>query len=278
MGEILLCNGMLAAMPYYIENVSFNIYSLEELCYYLEQNIYLLDSDFMNEELCSWIEHEACNPTLACKLRTLKNTGGSLLEFVFAILEETGFCSSDEMREIKEKLKEAEDKTGYECQKMRADKLMQSQKYESAITEYQKILQENMGKVPADFWGNVWHNLGTAYAKLFFWKEAGECYKNAYEWNQNQESLKEWLMTYRCMRDETGFCMVAEEHFLTEDEIQNIKESVTQASRNEKSQEFEKEVRELFYLKGCGQEDAFEEKFCELLTEWKQDYRRICRK
>ena len=33
MGELILCNNNLAAMPFFLENVSVNIYSLEELIY-----------------------------------------------------------------------------------------------------------------------------------------------------------------------------------------------------------------------------------------------------
>ena len=36
MGELILCSQQLAAMPYYIENVSLNVYSLDELCYYIK--------------------------------------------------------------------------------------------------------------------------------------------------------------------------------------------------------------------------------------------------
>ena len=35
MGELLLCNEAIAAMPYYIEGVSINVYSIEELHYYI---------------------------------------------------------------------------------------------------------------------------------------------------------------------------------------------------------------------------------------------------
>ena len=31
MGELLLCNEAIAAMPYYIEGVAINVYSIEEL-------------------------------------------------------------------------------------------------------------------------------------------------------------------------------------------------------------------------------------------------------
>ena len=45
-------------MPYYIENISTNIYSIEELCYYFYHNIYLLDETILNEHLCDWIRKE----------------------------------------------------------------------------------------------------------------------------------------------------------------------------------------------------------------------------
>ena len=45
MGELILCSQQLAAMPYYIENVSLNVYSLDELCYYIRNNTCLLRSE-----------------------------------------------------------------------------------------------------------------------------------------------------------------------------------------------------------------------------------------
>ena len=64
MGELLLCNEAIAAMPYYIEGVSINVYSIEELNYYIINNTYLLDDDFMSLELCTWIENHANLPVL----------------------------------------------------------------------------------------------------------------------------------------------------------------------------------------------------------------------
>ena len=44
-----LCQVRKAEHPYYIESISTNIYTIEELCFYLQQNIYLVDSSIMNE-------------------------------------------------------------------------------------------------------------------------------------------------------------------------------------------------------------------------------------
>ena len=41
MSGYILCQVKRAKLPYYIENISTNIYSIEELCFYFYHNIYL---------------------------------------------------------------------------------------------------------------------------------------------------------------------------------------------------------------------------------------------
>lgn len=43
------------------------------------------------------------------------------------------------------------------------------------------------------FLGDVSHNLGTAYANLFLFSQAADCYKTAYEKNTNPSSKKSEL-------------------------------------------------------------------------------------
>ena len=44
-----LCQVKKARHPYFIESISTNIFTIEELCFYLEKNIYLLDQTIINE-------------------------------------------------------------------------------------------------------------------------------------------------------------------------------------------------------------------------------------
>ena len=44
-----LCLLPQAKKPYYIENIRMNIYSLEELCFYLYNNACLIDESLLNE-------------------------------------------------------------------------------------------------------------------------------------------------------------------------------------------------------------------------------------
>ena len=114
MGELLLCNEAIAAMPYYIEGVSINVYSIEELNYYIINNTYLLDDDFMSLELCTWIENHAHLPKLAMHLRTIISTNGRLSAFVTELLEYSGYCTKEELKNTHDALKELEEKSEFE--------------------------------------------------------------------------------------------------------------------------------------------------------------------
>ena len=47
MNTVILCNGNYAKTPYYIEEEEVNLYSVEELCYYIYKNAFLLQDDFL---------------------------------------------------------------------------------------------------------------------------------------------------------------------------------------------------------------------------------------
>ena len=51
MSGYILCQTKKARSPYFIQNISTNIYTLEELCYYLYHNIYLVDQTIINLSL-----------------------------------------------------------------------------------------------------------------------------------------------------------------------------------------------------------------------------------
>ena len=181
MGELLLCHETIAALPYYIEEIGINIYSMEELSYYISGNVYLLDHSFMCESLCTWVEKQMHRVELAQKLRENIRTEGKLSDFVFAILQDTAYCTMKEMQEIVFAVRQMEQKSDFERDKIRADQLMEKEKYLAAIYRYKHLLDEaDMKETSEVLRGNLWHNLGTAYARLFLFEEAGRCFEKAY--------------------------------------------------------------------------------------------------
>ena len=58
MGSLILCHKKKAKHPYEIARVHMHIYTIEELCYYFCNNLYLVDYTIVNRKLCDWLEEE----------------------------------------------------------------------------------------------------------------------------------------------------------------------------------------------------------------------------
>ena len=69
MGSLILCHSKRAKRPYEISRVHMRIYTIEELCYYLCNNLYLIDYTIMNRRLCDWLEDELGLAKMAEDLR-----------------------------------------------------------------------------------------------------------------------------------------------------------------------------------------------------------------
>ena len=69
MSCLILCQKQKANRPYYVENIHLNLYTIEELCFYICNNIYLINYDFITEELINWIQDELQLKDLAVILR-----------------------------------------------------------------------------------------------------------------------------------------------------------------------------------------------------------------
>lgn len=268
MGELILCNQALAALPYYLEEASLNIYSLEELSYYIANNAYLLGAEFMNEELCNWVEKELGLKDTAQKLREIYRSRRTLWEFVACILEESGYCDRAQQKHIIHVLQELESKSEFECGKIRADRFLENGKYVNCIYEYRRLLQEDE-KNPV-LLGNVWHNLGCAYARLFFFEKAAKCFRNAYQQNENPESLRECMYAYRCLGDKAAYAKAAEEFQISEEMQLEIAEKVKTVSNLPDIREFEQEIDAATV---AGETEKIEI----WLEEWKDTYRKNCR-
>ena len=99
-----LCQVQQAERPFYIEAIGIYIYSVEELCYYLHENIYLVDQSLLNEKLFEWLRDELGLKKLAKNLQDLMERDESIAGMILPIFKETGYLSASAMREYAEKL------------------------------------------------------------------------------------------------------------------------------------------------------------------------------
>ena len=166
MSGYILCQVKKAGKPYFIENVSVNIYTIEELCFYLCNNLYLIDHTIRNEELSRWLEEELGLRALAAKTRSHLKATDSLGEFLYPILKEINYLDYEELRALNNRLTQMAEESSEVRKKKRADCLVANGMYVDAIQSYQEILKNEERLKPA-FAAGIYHNLGCAFSYLF---------------------------------------------------------------------------------------------------------------
>lgn len=256
MGSLILCHRKKAKQPYEISRVHMRIYTIEELCYYICNNLYLIDYTIINRQLCNWIDTELDMKELADKLREELRQNCSMEQFVLTILRESTIYAAADINKIQSLLEHLQNQKDVERTKYKADSLQNSGEYETAILVYQSIInQEWDDSVSKMFYGKVYACLGAAYGHLFLYEEAARMYQEAYRICEESDLLKAYL--YCCYR------------FMPEDQyVKMLSGNPIYLSVNSLLRDEMKEVQKEIDI------DMPEEQ----LVQWKKEYRRTDKK
>ena len=201
-----LCMVPQASKPFFIENINTNIYSIEELCYFLYGNVYLIDGTIMNEELCDWIRDELGLKKLYRTLyEHLENNRGAE-QFIMPIFREIGYLDPKQMKEYQEKLSRLRVQPEDERQKLKGDYLVRCGMHESAVSEYRQILsRQGPGSLGTEFYAGIWNNIGCAYARMFRFREAADCFYQAWSIGRTRETLRKYVSVLALYLDENQY-------------------------------------------------------------------------
>lgn len=196
--------GKMADLPFFYEKQSVRIYSLEELCYCIVKDAYLVDQDLMSRKLINWIKDECGLSELAMSLEGVLRTDGAVSAFVSILLEYSGRYPTDKIREIEEIVRLNSNASPFEKEKAKADYLLKNEKYTQAIIGYNELM-EKIPKADIRLRAAVLFNLGYAYAHLFQFQNAANCYRLSYQAYPAEDSLLQYLCAVRIHLDENEY-------------------------------------------------------------------------
>lgn len=204
MGRAILLCGNDAKTPYRFINPDVLIFTVEELCYVLCENAFLLDVDVMDKKLVAWIDQECGLPQLAAPLYQLLHPKGSVNAFVMTILEYVGICSEKQLAETEQLLKQGASLTTYEKYKKRIDYLVGNGKLVQAMSEYDELLAI-LPDVENELSAKVLHNKAVAMTALFLFEQAADCFLQSYEMYPLRETYIEYLAAKRLSLGENDY-------------------------------------------------------------------------
>ena len=238
-------------------------------------NVYLLSTKLMNAELCNWIGRELKMPKLAGELLTMVQNNSPLHIFVGHILSANGYSSNKEIKDALAIISTFENKSEAERKKLRADKLMTSGMLIDAIYEYETLLSEDVAKtMPRIVEGDVYHNLGCAFAKLFFFEEACKCFDEGYKRNQKRQTLYHLLYAARCAKNKFAFDDYVSKYQVSKNDVEEILQIVSRATVKEDIVGFDSSINDLLYGEA---NEASREPINNVIDNWKKEYIKICR-
>ncbi|MBR0398896.1 MAG: hypothetical protein IJI10_11600 [Eubacterium sp.] len=215
MSECMLCQSRRAEQPFLIEPVGLRIWSIEELLYFIGENLPLVDEDIINQKLVDWIKEELHMRRLAGILTQIIGKPFTVREFVLPIFHETGYPGETPMRKTLNAMDDFSALPTPVRLKKKADVLVHHTRYLRAIETYHSVLDyQQSSHLGAQFTGVIYHNIGCVYAKLFQMEEACSSLKESYRLLHSSEALKHYL-TAVYLKD-------GREAFLQEAKAQNI--------------------------------------------------------
>ena len=231
MSGYILCQVKKAEKPFYIENISTNIYSIEELCYYLYNNLYLVDCSLISNKLCTWLDEELKLPKLAAKLRPFIGKEAGLEEILYPIFKEINYLAYEELRILNGRIERRNKESEEIREKRKGDALMENRMYVNAIRVYQKLLEKDSREISREMRERILHNQGCAYSYLFQMEKATEYFRKAYEGSRSREALEAYLIAFGMTRTSSEYEKMAKSIGTEKEVLQNIRERLQEFSK-----------------------------------------------
>ncbi len=275
MGKLILCAGTTAEKPYCFKLTGTPVYTIEELCYYIYHNLESVSEELFNQELIDFIREELGLKERADFLEELLKKKSGIKDLVVSIL-----CSCDlyDKTEINQLLAEIDilfRLTPIQRKKRQADFCLSHHRYKEAMKEYLEILNSReFTDLTSEEYGDILHNMGVLEARTGAFMVAADKFREAYERNHKESSLKQYLYALKCSKREALF--EREVKILVGDRelLKSMEEELYQTLELSEYTSFYAEVVKLSELKENGKYTEFYERLNELVKQLKIEYRK----
>ncbi|MDE6627636.1 MAG: hypothetical protein K2K56_14910 [Lachnospiraceae bacterium] len=229
MGRVILCETQPAETSYIFPNTKIEVFSYEELCFYIYNNIALISEEYMDVHMFNWIENGLKLPMLAGQLRAVKEKDSTdLTDLLTTILTYKEFYTVSEVKEFIYQMERMKGLTPPQFRKMQADGFLRYRKYLKAASIYDELLEQYPDMQNDNLLGAIYHNKAVALAHNFELKEAMEAYLKAYELTGNPRSIFEYLLLMATLREREEVAVLAKFHGV-EDMLGEIYEAIDAA-------------------------------------------------
>jgi len=269
MGKLILCNGRRTDRPYVLPVTGQRIYSIEELCYYIYNNIYSIDETLFTESLVDWIGTELGLVSRAEKLELSLRQGADYKTLLAVVL-----CSSDYYteQEIKKLLATVDDIRTMPVAKrwfIKANSFLLRKQYTEAAAQYDRLLiSEEAAELSPKEYGDILHNQAIALLHIYGLEKALDLFLQAYERNRREESFRQYLYTLWLVKGREGFEEKVSDYQISEELMEDIRIRMEQLSREARLCKDMDKIYKLRNLMNSGNSEELREKCEQMIYGW----------
>lgn len=273
MGKIILCEARQAVIPYVFTNTKVEVYSYEELCFYIYNNVALLNPEQFQGKLVQWLKTELGMEELANKVMEQLAAEAPFMDILVTILSAGEYYETAEIRQFVDKQELVALLPQEEKVKLKADSFLMYKRLLKAISYYDEILRQQDSIEDKRFLGDVYHNKGVALAKNMELTKAKLCFLEAYNHNEKKTSLEAYI-TLRLLEESRDIvAQEAETLGMEEVDFARIAMLTEDAVEDSMNTAVYTRYRKAIYNMEHGDQEAFNQRVDMLLNQWKEEFR-----
>ena len=273
MGRVIVCSPKQAETPFTFLNTKVEIYTYEELCFYIYNNTVLISKSVLSDKLFNFIRDELGMEELADKLMGLMNKTAYAQDLLIEILNAGDYYTPEEIKTYAAAWQKYRKLSPLQRAKLKADGYLAYRRYIKAATLYDEILDDIGDDEDASFLGNVYHNRAVAAANNLDLDDAKKFFLKAYEHNNNPESLKGYFYVVSVTEDITTLKNEVHKMGLSERYFEDIMMEIGDSKDDVREMTIYAMLQRAVYNKMHKDMTDYDKRMDIILSELKDDFR-----
>lgn len=276
MGKLIRCSGKLAENPYLFPVTMTRVFSIEEVCYYIRNNIYMMQEEVFDEEFARWIREELGMSATADKLEKMRRDQNNLKDIVVTLCCSCDYYSEEQINELIEIMDQTQNLPMRGRRKIKADSYMKSGRLTKAKQEYENILKsDDMLDAAPEEYGAVYHSLGMVCAGMGEYFRAAQAFQKAYEQNHCTQSLEAYLYSLLLGDLEDEYEKAVKELDISREQQSFLRTQYEEAVQLSRESKPYRQIGRLTALWDQGKEEEYRERVHGTIGQWKKEYRKF---
>ena len=268
------CIGERSEKPFMIKDTQTGIYSMEELLYYIRENVFMLDQSDFGFSLSDFIRQRLKLPEIGAHYKKMLEHEESFADRVCMLFSETGFAGESEIETLRKALTLSEHMSNNDSHRVRGDFFYKCGRLPEAVLEYNTALKLIDGEQNPGDCAKLLILMGNAAARSFKFENARNYFEEAYRLTPGDPELLNKLIAASALeKPKEAFLKYMEEKNIPESIFVPVLDRLEAAASRSGRQGEARILKDAYNARKNGNYTEFMSLRRRVINEWKSRYR-----